>query len=278
MAPVLTADEQVATLVTTGPTEERAVEYAVPEATQTEAFEAVGAVALRSALGHEWIDLLKDATPELVAHVYNSTERLETDRNESYSRHGMWRDCEPFARFLFNSPVGSLAAAYMRSDTVRLYEDLFLYKALDGDGNTEWHRDAPHWPIMGNQMCSVWFSLESVGHDNGSMSFVAGSHRDGEDRVDPRAITLSDSELADRPVVSIETEPGDVIVFHPRVIHMVRSSVVERPRYSFTIRLVGDDVRWRPRRSFYHPWMAGCGLARGDTLDHPWFPVVPSGS
>jgi ectoine hydroxylase-related dioxygenase (phytanoyl-CoA dioxygenase family) len=107
------------------------------------------------------------------------------------------------------------------------------------------------------------------------MRFVAGSHRDGEELIsfddDSPAETTS---FEGRPVIVVEAEPGDVTVFHPRAIHTAYGSASDRPRRSFTIRFLGDDVRYRPYDKAFHPWMRDCGLTDGDRLDHPWFPVV----
>jgi ectoine hydroxylase-related dioxygenase (phytanoyl-CoA dioxygenase family) len=190
------------------------------------------------------------------------------------SRDGIWRECEPFARFLFHSPVGGVAATVMRSSVARLYEDLLLYKEAGAHGEAGWHRDAPHWPLSGQQMLSVWFSLERVTSDTGAMKFVAGSHLDGEELVNAGSISVSESELEQRRILTFEAEPGDVVVFHPRALHTAYGSAPDRPRRTFTLRFLGDDVRWRPRRSMFHAWMRECGLQKGDVLDHPWFPVV----
>lgn len=249
------------------------------DAGSIEAFEADGAVAVRMFLDRAWVDALRGCIPELLRRTYDSAERIESPPpTKTASRDGMWRDCEPFARFLFWSGVGPAAATVMRSGAARLYEDLMLYKAAGEVGTTGWHRDAPHWPLRGSQMCSVWFSLESVSGETGCMRFVAGSHLDGDEVVDPRAIAISEEAFEGRRILSIETEPGDVIVFHPRIAHMVQAPLLEHPRRTFTLRFLGDDVRWRPRKAVYHPWMTDCGLTKGDPIDHPWFPVVGSSS
>jgi ectoine hydroxylase-related dioxygenase (phytanoyl-CoA dioxygenase family) len=227
-------------------------------AARLDGYRRTGAAAVRDLIDDAWIELLREIVPGLVAGA----------------RNGMWRSSEPFARFLLQSPVGDTAGFYMRSGTVRLYEDLLLYKEAGEDGTTGWHRDAPHWPLSGEQMCSIWLSLDAVAGDGDSIGFVAGSHADADELVDLRSIMVDETAITDREIVSFQTEPGDVIVFHPRALHMVRTSVNERPRRTFTLRFVGDDVRWRPRRSYYHQWMADCGLRKGDRLDHPWFPVV----
>jgi ectoine hydroxylase-related dioxygenase (phytanoyl-CoA dioxygenase family) len=236
-------------------------------------FEAQGAVAVRGLLDAEWIRTLRDAMPEILERTYDPVEKMgDGEGRTTRGRDGMWRDCEPFARFLFDSPVGAAAAAFMRSTTARLYEDLLLYQDPGGDGPAGWHRDAPYWPLSGQQLSSIWFSLESVTRDTGGMRFVTASHLDDDELV--RAASVPSAEAEQRPVVVIEAEPGDVVVFHPRALHTAYGSAPDRPRRTFTLRFTGDDIRWRPRRAMYHEWMRQCGLHKGDVLDHPWFPVV----
>jgi ectoine hydroxylase-related dioxygenase (phytanoyl-CoA dioxygenase family) len=240
-------------------------------------FESVGAVLMPGLLDVEWIGALRDAMPEIVATAYDPTERMGGGGSKRVvQRDGMWRDNETFARFLFGSPVGGTAAAFMRSGTARLYEDLLIYAEPAAKDpairdHASWHRDAPYWPLRGTQLASVWFSLEAVTADTGAMRFVVGSHLDPDELVTHSA---TDDELEGREKVTIEAEPGDAVVFHPRVLHMAYGSAPDRPRRTFTLRFTGDDVRWRPRREMFHPWMAECGLEKGAPLDHPWFPVV----
>ena len=230
-----------------------------------ERFESDGVVRIERALDAEWIELLRDLIPVLLATAPDAD-------GPSISVNGMWRHFEPFARFLFDSPVGELAAGLMRSGPPRLYEDILLYKAEHTAG-TDWHRDAPHWPVSGDQLSSIWFSLEPVTVATGAMSVVAGSHRDPDELVSTASI-YAGGELRDRPSVTFDVEPGDVIAFHPRALHSTSATSSDQPRRSFTLRFTGDDVRWRPRRSVYHEWMRDCGLRNGDPLEHPWFPVV----
>jgi ectoine hydroxylase-related dioxygenase (phytanoyl-CoA dioxygenase family) len=242
--------------------------------TLIDTFESDGAARVAGFLGAEWIQSLREAMPLILEDTYDPTERMSgAGSGRVRSRDGIWRDCEVFARFLFHSRVGDLASGVMDSSAARLYEDLLLYKDAGASGDSGWHRDAPHWPLTGMQMASIWFSLESVTSDTGAMRFVAGSHLDADDVV-AASITARDTDLESRRVITIEADPGDVIVFHPRALHTAYGSAPDRPRRTFTLRFLGDDVRWRPRRSMFHGWMADCGLQKGDVLDHPWFPVV----
>ena len=133
-------------------------------------FETDGAVVLRGLLDAGWIQSLRDVMPEILERTYDPSERT-SGRGTGQIRQldGMWRGFEAFARFLFQSPVGAVAAEVMRSSTARLYEDLLLYKDSGADGSASWHRDSPYWPLSGSQLSSVWFSLETVTNCTGAM-------------------------------------------------------------------------------------------------------------
>ncbi len=142
-------------------------------------------------------------------------------------------------------------------------------------------------------MASVWLTLEPVTIETGALCIVAGSHRGPMYR--PRVSSKRAHEIGDdwdfwdggpfpdveaeperfRQLV-FETDPGDVVVFHPRALHTGKGSSPSRPRRTFTIRFLGDDVRWQAKRSLFHPWMGECGFKDGDVLDHPRFPLVYS--
>ncbi len=221
------------------------------------------------------MELLRKVADEILDSAVNATERLSgAAESRARSSDGMWRRNEPFARFLSESPMADAAGAAMGSESVVLYEDLFLYNEPAQEG-APWHRDAPHWPVTGQELCSVWCSLEPVELDTGALQFIAGSHQDGDDVVAGESLTMTLEQTREpREIFGFATEPGDAVVFHPRILHAALGAAPDRPRRTFTIRVAGDDVRWRPRSAFYHPWMRDLGFTRGDTLDHPWFPVL----
>ncbi len=238
-------------------------------------FERDGAVLLRGLLDPEWVETLRGAADRILEHSNDPTERLGgATETQSRASDGIWRWCEPFARFLFGSPLGTAAAIAMRSRRVVLYEDLFLYTDPTVEG-ARWHRDSPHWPLAGKQLASVWLSLEPVTKDTGALRFVAGSHHDADELVAGEKMQ-SDAgpDRSEMRFIAFDTEPGDAVVFHPRLIHAALGAADDRPRRTFTIRFAGDDIRWRPRTSYYHAWMREAALEPGEPLDHPWFPEI----
>lgn len=247
-----------------------------------DAFAVDGCVAVRGLLGSNWIESLRDAMPAILERSYDPLARTQVRQPSAAKPHvvqsdGMWRDCEPFRRFLFESPIGGVAGATLDSASVRVYEDLMLYREAGVEnGAPGWHRDAPYWPVVGRQLVNVWFSLEGVTAETGAIRVVAGSHLDADDEA--LATLALDTEPDPARVRTFEAEAGDVVLFHPRALHSGYGSAPERPRRTFTIRFMGDDVRWRSRKAYFHAWMRECGLQDGDPLDHPGFPLVWSES
>jgi len=176
-----------------------------------------GVAVLRQAFDATWIDLVRSSMPSLLEQTYDPNVRLGMvdDGPTIKQRDQMWRESEPIARFLFGSPIGELATRYTRSSVARLYEDLMIYTDPGDVVVARWHRDAPYWPLRGDQLITIWFSLEPVGPDTGAMRFVRASHLD----EDAASTTTPSGELAagfdpDR-VLIVPTEPGDAVAFHP---------------------------------------------------------------
>ena len=238
------------------------------------AFAADGAVLVPGLFDVAWLAVLRHVADEILEGTTDPTDRLSgAAQAPARSADGIWRDRADFARVLRRSPLTDVAAGALGSSSITLYEDLFLYTEPGQEG-APWHRDAPHWPLMGEQLAAVWFSLEPVPLDAGALHFVAGSHHDAPELVAGEAMTMGRDEAGDRKVLAFATEPGDAIVFHPRILHAAKGAAPDRPRRTFTVRFAGDDIRWRPRSAYFHPWMRDAGLERGDRLDHPWFPVL----
>ena len=166
-----------------------------------------------------------------------------------------------------------------------------IYKSPGAEQPTPWHQDEPQWPLTGWQMISGWFCLEPVTPVTGSLRFAVGSHRGPLYRpsVPPeRSADLAQDEgffeggalpdVAADPtrflVRTFTVQPGDVIFFHPRVLHAAQGSAPEHPRRTFSVRFLGDDVRWQPKKSVFHNWLKLIPLAQGDVISGERFPML----
>jgi ectoine hydroxylase-related dioxygenase (phytanoyl-CoA dioxygenase family) len=148
-----------------------------------------------------------------------------------------------------------------------MYEQIF--KKTGGDDGksarrTPWHQDLPYLPIQGNDLAVVWIPFEPL-NEFESLEFVVGSHLgtlyDGS-KFDPKDDTiplygtgdlprLPDIEEArrDYPIVSFAVEPGDIVIFHPAMLHGGAPTMAGKTRNTLSLRYFGEDatVAWRPK-------------------------------
>lgn len=259
-------------------------------------FQRVGAVALRGLVNLDWLRELKGAFDEMIrgatdlSGYYENTAPGKVGALQTVVREEVWIANETIRRFTFDSPIGRAAAHLMRSSTSWLYEDLLIFKERATNQPTPWHQDAAQWPMEGRQICSSWLSIDRVTRETGALRFVAGSHNGplyrpyvpAERQADlQRDAHLFEGELPDvdaEPqrfeIVSYDTEPGDVVFFHPRTVHAAFGSASTHPRRTLSTRFMGDDMRWKRKHTVFFPWIAAVDLQDGDLIRGPRFPRV----
>lgn len=260
---------------------------------QIDAFERDGAVQVRGLLDPASLSDLRAAFDALKASAYDLSDYYGGPKREGTSlvRDDNWMHSEPMRRVVLHSAIPAAAAAVMQSSTARLYEDLLIYKSPGADQPTPWHQDEPQWPLTGRQMSSAWLCLDPVTRATGALRFVAGTHRGplhipyvpAAQRAAVEAdmhhftggpIPPIDAEPDRHRIVSFDCEPGDVVLFHPRVIHGAFGSQRETSRRTFSIRYLGDDVRWQNRASVFHTWLNEITLKDGDPIEAERFPLA----
>jgi ectoine hydroxylase-related dioxygenase (phytanoyl-CoA dioxygenase family) len=266
-----------------------AVLHDPPDAAALAAYERVGAIVVRGLIEPAWIRSLRDDYDRMAELGYDpATKGVRSAKRELVMRYGMWREEESFRAFLFGSTIARAAAALMRSRTATLYEDLLITEPAGAGRHNGWHQDEPSWPVSGRMLSSVWLSLEPVDAESGAIRFVEASHRGP--LYQPRYVTAEEvgedvllwtggllPDVDDDPgatAVLTDAQPGDAVIFHPRAIHAALGSAKSHARRTFTIRFLGDDVRWLPKHRMFHPWMRDLGLSKGDEVVSPRLPRV----
>lgn len=193
--------------------------------------------------------------------------------------------------FLCKSPVADLVAALWGSPEVWfLYEQIFLKEGAAAR-RTPWHQDAPYLALDGEQIAVMWINFQPVAREH-SLEFVRGSHKgplyDGS-AFDPADDTapiyaqglprLPDIE-ADRAawdIASFGIEPGDVVIFHPQILHGGAPTAEGDCRRTLSLRFFGQDAVYARRPGpAPAPLVAGLHdkLQPGDPFRHRAFPKL----
>ncbi|MBK6659989.1 MAG: phytanoyl-CoA dioxygenase family protein [Proteobacteria bacterium] len=187
-----------------------------------------------------------------------------------------------YRRFLREAPLADVAAALFGCDNVWLmYEQIWLKDGAD-TRRTPWHQDLPYLPASGEHLMVMWANLDPVAKDY-SLEFIRGSHRGplynpSAFNPDDEAANLFDAaewpplpaiEQAREafPIVSWDIQPGDVVAFHPAVLHGGAPTRAGVRRRTLSLRFFGDDARVARRP---HDGMANVdGLKHDDGGRHP---------
>lgn len=194
-----------------------------------------------------------------------------------------------YREFLCGSPVADLVAALWGAEEVWfLYEQIFLKEGAAAR-RTPWHQDSPYLALEGQQIAVMWINFDPVRQDE-SLEFARGTHLgtlyDGssfnpEDDTSPIYAhglpRLPDIEAArgDWDIVSFPIAPGDVVVFHPRILHGGAPTREGERRRTLSLRFFGADAVYAERpEPAPAPLVAGLheGLRSGDPFRHPAFP------
>ena len=137
-----------------------------------------------------------------------------------------------------------------------LYEQIWL-KEGGSKRRTPWHQDLAYIPLEGNDLAVLWITLDPVAKED-SLEFVPGSHRGplfnptAFDPNDEAASMFPDGIWPPLPnierardqwdIVSWPTQPGDILVFHPAMLHGGAPTHEGGRRRSISLRFFGDHA------------------------------------
>ena len=197
-----------------------------------------------------------------------------------------------FQRLLFDSPIADIMQRVLGTEKLWLLFDHVFVKSSGECRRTPWHQDYPYWPVGGDQLGSMWITLDEIPAEE-CLEFVPGSHRrtiyDGfnpqvvaDDPTAPfygeRYPPLPDieSERDQWEIVSWDITPGDVVLIHPGVLHGGGHTTNGRSRRTLSVRCFGDDVVYaeRPATRPTVPKTPGLSLQLrpGEPLRSPYYP------
>jgi hypothetical protein len=253
---------------------------------ELERYRRDGAIMARGLMATEWFDRIERAVarvmdaPTPIAAVFSAPEE------GFHMEAGLFASDEDVKEVVYRSPMAELARQLMGSERVHFFYDQMFSKQPGNQHPTPWHHDLTFWPVAGEQICSMWIPLDAVSKRSSGLEFVLGSHRwenrykavspmYNEQLVNPAHEEVPDIEAHrdDYQIASWDMEPGDILIFHPLVLHGSSGNHhLERQRRALSFRWLGEDVRYLPTP--YTMPFAAPGLSPGDRVADPDFPQV----
>jgi ectoine hydroxylase-related dioxygenase (phytanoyl-CoA dioxygenase family) len=267
-------------------------------------FREDGVVYIPGALDPAAMRLALDAYEWSLANPSPAAAQFPQDRpGKFYQDLANPRALPAYRKLLEESRAADIAAALWGGREVWfMYEQVFLKEGGEAR-RTPWHQDSSYLPIDGKMIAVMWITFDPVAKED-SLEFVRRSHRgtlyDGSrfDPADDTAPLYGDGSLPRLPdieaqrsrfdIVSWAVNPGDVLVFHPAVLHGGAATHAGRRRRTLSLRFFGEDAIYTPRLALSGDrartreddseasvfMRLPSALEAGHPLRHPGFPKV----
>jgi ectoine hydroxylase-related dioxygenase (phytanoyl-CoA dioxygenase family) len=253
-------------------------------------FHRDGVVCLRGLFSDQWVADLRVAAEDCMDRPGLLHAELAAERGEGgrfFHDTFIWMRNESCRRFVFESVAAEIASRLMQSEKINVFFDQWLIKEPGTTTKTPWHHDMTYWPIVGQQICTVWLALDPVSADSGAVEYVKGSHQWGK-KYRPASFGSGSQYTEEIPevpdidamreeldIVQFDLEPGDCTVHHALLLHGApgnRTPAIRRRAH--TSRWAGDDVTFDPRDGLQEMPTFPKELKSGDPLDSELWPRI----
>jgi ectoine hydroxylase-related dioxygenase (phytanoyl-CoA dioxygenase family) len=197
----------------------------------------------------------------------------------------------PYRQLLQAPSIARIVEALWGSPEVWfMYEQIFLKEGA-ASRRSPWHQDSTYLSVDGHDLAVMWITFDHVAKED-SLEFVRGSHRGtlfntskfaGDDDTEPIAdndlprLPDIEKERGDWDIVSWAVEPGDVLVFHPAMLHGGAGTRNGARRRTLSLRFFGQDAVYALRAGkSAGPMVKGLhrSLQPGDPFRYPAFPKL----
>ena len=145
-------------------------------------YEEDGVVCLRGMFDREWTDRMREASIRFMESGIGRKRIVQKPGETArfYSNVFMCALDPNFMAFRNESPAAEMAAALMRTDSVRFWYDQIFIKEPGTSAPTQWHHDLPYWPFRGEHLVSLWVAFTPVTKASSGVEYIKGSHKWGK--------------------------------------------------------------------------------------------------
>lgn len=191
----------------------------------------------------------------------------------------LWIDSPEAKRFSFSERLADTGRQLSRSRHVRIYHDHAMIKPPGQDSRaTNWHQDAPYWPMDPIGAFSAWIAVDDVTIANGCLHFVPGSHKFG--LLEPVNLGIEGESIVDKmsergykvaEPVPMEMEAGGVTFHHGCNFHYAGPNQTDQPRRAHAVIYIPDGTKFTGGKD-----AAGAEqeMTAGEPWDHPLHPIL----
>ena len=254
--------------------------------TDTELYQKQGAILIKNTF-KPWIDLLRDGFEKVLNKPGpHARENVTNKEGRFFEDYCNWQRIYEFKKFAEESPAAQIVAEATDSKSIQLFHEHIFVKDPGTSKETPWHQDMPYYCVDGNDTGSFWIPLDPVTKEN-SLRVLLGSHKFPKlvrptkwsnnkswYKNDNDFMDMPDIKTMDENILNTEMNLGDAILFNFKVLHSSSGNTKKIARRAFSMRFIGDDIKYIDRGEETSPPFKGINLNNGAKMREDWFPVV----
>jgi len=256
-------------------------------AEQVNSYKQDGVIVVRD-IFKPWIKVLREGFEEVLKNP-GPHARENVSKNENgrfFEDYCNWHRIPEFLRFVKESPAAQIVAEATNSKSIQVFHDHIFVKEPGTNKPTPWHQDMPYYCVDGNDTGSYWIPLDEVDKEN-TLKAVLGSHN-WPKLIQPTKwsndkpwyknktdfMDMPNIESFEKEIMVPDLNLGDAVLFNFKIVHGTSGNSTKNRRRAFSMRFIGDDVRYIERGGETSPPFDGINLKTGDSLRRDWFPVI----
>ena len=235
----------------------------------------------------DWIKPLRIGLQKVLDNPsQHGRENVNDDKGRFFEDYCNWERIKEFKDCIFKSLAAQIVAEATSSQSSQIFHEHIFIKDAGTHKETPWHQDMPYYCLDGNDTGSFWIPLDNVDKEN-NLQLILGSHK-WPKLVRPikwsnnKPWYRDDSSFMDLPnidkfkdkILIPELNLGDAVLFNFKIVHGSCGNKTSKSRRAFSMRFIGDDVRYIDRGGPTSPPFDGINLKSGDMMREDWFPKI----
>tara|TARA_A100000164_G_scaffold309879_1_gene287366 strand:+ start:103 stop:891 length:789 start_codon:yes stop_codon:yes gene_type:complete len=253
---------------------------------QIEDYQNHGVIVIKEVFKN-WIEPLRIGFQKVLDNPsIHGRENVDYNNGRFFEDYCNWERINDFKDCIFNSSAAQIFAEATSSKSAQIFHEHIFIKNPGTKKETPWHQDMPYYCVDGNKTGSFWIPLDEVSKEN-NLKLILGSHKwpklirptkwsnnQSWYKDDSCFMDLPLKEEFEKNILIPELSLGDAVLFNFKIVHGSSGNSTSKPRRAFSMRFIGDDVKYIDRAGPTSPPFDGINLNNGDLMREDWFPKI----
>ena len=235
----------------------------------------------------DWIEPLRKGFEKVLNNPSkHRRENVNDNTGRFFEDYCNWERIMEFKDCIFNSPAAQIFTEATNSKLAQFFHEHIFIKDPGTSKETPWHQDMPYYCVDGNDTGSFWIPLDEVDKEN-NLKLILGSHKwpklirptkwsNNQSWYENNSLfmDLPKKDKFEKDIYIPELNLGDAVLFNFKIVHGSSGNSTLESRRAFSMRFIGDDVRYIDRGGPTSPPFDGINLRSGDLMREDWFPKI----